>query len=145
MKHKDASMRRSPRETKMIPVSESLARLAADLRQEVEQWPGVVVKRAFGMLLVYRGEVVFAALPGTRTLYEEDAILIKFQRENASLAKRMAQEKRFAAGTMADRAKKKQGQGTKWRIFLLREDRDAGAAVEWLARAYEAARRAETR
>jgi len=36
---------------------------------------------------------------------------------------------------MQDRGKKKQGEGQKWRIFLLREDRDARDAKEWLARA----------
>jgi len=100
--------------------------------------PGVGQSR-FGMVLVYRGKVVFAALPGTRALYEEDAILIKFARETPTLAKRISTEKRFAAGTMQDRGKKKQGEGRKWRIFLLREERDARDAVEWLARAYELA------
>ena len=57
------------------------------MRQEMEQWPAVVVKRAFGMTLIYRGKVVFAALPGTRALYEEDAVLIKFARETPALGK----------------------------------------------------------
>jgi len=91
------------------------------------------------MVMVYRREFVFAALPGTRALFEEDAILIKFVRESAVLLKKIADEKRFAVGTMQDRGKKKQGEGRKWRIYLLREERDVREVVEWLARAYKLA------
>jgi hypothetical protein len=125
----------------MKTTSEGARRWADALRQEMEQWPAVVVKRAFGMTLIYRGKVVFAALPGTRALYEEDAVLIKFARETPALGKRIAAEKRFAAGTMQQRGSgKKPGEGRKWRIYLLREERDAREVVEWLARAYELAR-----
>jgi hypothetical protein len=124
----------------MKPTSEAAQRWAETLRAEVEQWPQVIVKRAFGMVLVYRASVVFAALPGTRALFEQDAILIKFAREGPALLKRIAAEKSFAAGTMQDRSKKKQGEGRKWRVYLLREERDAREAVEWLARAYELAK-----
>jgi len=127
----------------MKATSEVAQRWADGLRQEMEQWPGVVVKRAFGMLLAYRGEVVFAALPGTRALFEEDVILIKFVRATTSLARQIAAEKRLASGTMQQRGKKKQDEGRKWRIYLIREERDARDAVEWLARAYEAAKPAK--
>jgi hypothetical protein len=135
-------MERTPRRAMMKPTSEAAQRWAEELRLEMEQWPGVAVKRAFGMVLVYRGEIVFAALPGTRALYEEDALLIKFARETPALAKRMAAEWRFTPGTMqqrGDSAKNKKGEGRKWRIYVLREERDARDAVEWLARAYEVA------
>ena len=121
----------------MKATSAAAQRWTDGLRAELEQWPGVIVKRAFGMVLIYRGAVVFAALPGTRALYEEDAILIKFERETPVLTKQISAERRFAAGTMQERGKKKQGEGRKWRIYLLREERDAREAVEWLARAYE--------
>lgn len=55
------------------------------------------------------------------------------------MAKRIAAEKRFAAGTMRERGKKRQGEGRKWRIYLLREQRDERNAMEWLAKAYEMA------
>lgn len=132
-------MGQTPRRNVMKVTSASARRWAEALREELEQWPGVVVKRAFGMVLVYRRKVVFAALPGTRALYEEDAILIKFARETPALAKRIAAEKQFAAGTMRESGKKRQGEGRKWRIYLLREERDAQNAVEWLAKAYEIA------
>jgi TPR repeat protein len=128
------------RRAAMKPTSDRARRWGESLRVELEQWPGVSVKRAFGMIMVYRGEVVFAALPGTRALFEEDAVLIKFAKETPALLKKIAAEACFAAGTMQQRGKKKQGEGRKWRIFLLREERDAREAVEWLARAYKLAR-----
>jgi hypothetical protein len=131
-----------PQRSTMKPTSEAARRWADGLRAEVERWPGVVLKRAFGMTLVYRGDVVFGALPGTRALFEDDAILIKFVRETAALAKRIATARCFTAGTIEQQGRKRkktQGEGRKWQIYLLREDRDAREAVEWLARAYEIA------
>jgi len=128
------------RRSAMKPTSEAAQRWAESIRVELEQWPGVTVKRAFGMVMAYRGGVVFAALPGSRALFVEDAILIKFARETPVLLKKIAAEKCFAAGTMQQRGKKKQGEGRKWRIYLLREERDARESVEWLARAYELAK-----
>jgi hypothetical protein len=125
----------------MKPTSDAARRWADELRTELEQWPGVELKRAFGMMLAYRRGVVFAALPGTRALFEEDAILIKFARETPALAKLIAADRRFATGSIErqGRNQKRQGEGRKWRIYLLREERDARDAVEWLARAYEVA------
>lgn len=132
-------MKETRRQTMMKATSPAAQRWAEGLRAELEQWRGVVVKRAFGMALIYRGKVVFAALPGTRALYEEDAILIKFARETPALTKRLEKDERFASGTMQQRGKKKQGEGRKWRIYLLREERDSRDVVEWLALAYELA------
>lgn len=127
----------TPRRSKMKATSTAAQRWAEGLQIELQQWPGVLVKRAFGMLLVYHGDVVFAALPGTRALYEEDAILIKFVHETPALAKRIAAEERFRVGTMQERGKKRQGEGSKWRIYLLRNEHDARDVVEWLAQAYK--------
>jgi hypothetical protein len=125
----------------MKPVSEAMRNWAQALSLEVETWPGTTLKSAFGMTLVYRTGVVFAALPKTRALYEEDAILIKFMSEPAGLGARIEAEKRFAAGTMEQRrtSKRKSGEGRRWRIFLMREDGDVHAAIEWLAKAYRLA------
>jgi hypothetical protein len=112
------------------------------LRTELEQWPGVRVTRSFGMIMVYRGEQIIAALPGTRMIYAENAILLKFQQVKPALAQRMAADPRFGADFFAsgkpDRDGRK-GEGRKWRIFLLRGDADVHGAIEWLAEAYKAA------
>jgi len=128
----------------MKPVSEAARQWAEALRVELEQWPGVRIKRSFGMTLVYRGDLVFAALPSTRALHAEDAVMLKFVRESASLAKRLAADAHFAPGTLAS-THKAQGEGRKWRFFLLRADSDVHAAIEWLAEAYRVARTSETK
>ena len=135
------SVEDKPKRVVMKRTSEAARRWADGIREELKQWPDVHVKRAFGMTLAYRADVVFAALPGTRALFEEDAILIKFARETPALARRIAANRCFAAGSMErrERNRKKQGEGRKWRIYLLREGRDAREVVEWLGRAYEIA------
>lgn len=128
------------RRSEMKPVSEAARQWAEALRAELEQWPGVRVKRSFGMTLVYRGDVVFAALPSTRALHAEDAVMLKFERESAAMARRLAADPHFVPGTLAS-THKSQGEGRKWRFFLLRADSDVHAAVEWLGEAYRVARK----
>ena len=112
---------------------------AEGLRHELEQWPGVRVSRGFGMVLVFRGEAVFAALPGTRMLHAENAIMLKFQREKPALAKRIAGDHRFVPGIL-ESSRRPGSEGRKWRFFLLRENSDVHGAIEWLAEAYRIAR-----
>ena len=127
---------------RMKPVSEAMRAWAEALRREVEAWTGVTLKSAFGMTMVYRQGVVFAALPRTRALYEDDAILLKFNREPRDLGARIAAEARFATGTMEQphgSKNKGRGEGHRWRIFVMRDDADVHAAIEWLAEAYRLA------
>jgi hypothetical protein len=127
----------------MKATSEAMRGWAEALAREVEQWPGVTLKSAFGMMLVYRSGIAFAALPRTRALYEEDAILIKFNAESPALAARIVADRRLA-GTMQERRTtnvKSRGEGQRWRIFPMREDADVHAAMEWLAEAYRVARK----
>jgi hypothetical protein len=125
----------------MKATSEAMRGWAEALAGEVKQWPGVTLKSAFGMMLVYRTGIVFAALPRTRALYEEDAVLIKFMSEPAALAKRIAGEPRFV-GTMEQRMTKKHktvSESKRWRILRIREDADVHTAIEWMAEAYRVA------
>jgi hypothetical protein len=124
----------------MAPITETGRQWAEALRAELEQWPGVRIKRSFGMMLVYRGDVVFAALPSTRALHAENAVMLKFERESAAMTKRMAGDPHFVPGTLAS-THKAQGEGRKWRFFLLRADSDVHAAIEWLGEAYRVARK----
>ncbi len=126
----------------MKPVSESARAWAQALANELEGWPGIILKSAFGMTLGYRSGVVFAALPKTRALYVEDAILVKFLSEPPSLARRLAADRHFAAGTMHQQGsgkRKAAGEGRHWRIFVMQDDSDLHPAIEWLAEAYRLA------
>jgi hypothetical protein len=85
-------------------------------------------------------KVVFAALPDTRSIHSEDAVMLKFAEEKPALMKRMLAEARFAPGPTGARGASK-GESRKWRFFLIREDADVHAAIEWLAEAYQLARK----
>lgn len=126
---------------RMKAVSEAARAWAEALKRELEAWPGVALKNAFGMTMAYRNGVVFAALPQTRALFEEDAILLKFNLETRALSGRIAAEPRFAAGTMEQRHanRKPGGEGRRWRIFRIRDGADLHAAIEWLAEAHRSA------
>jgi len=139
-----------PKRIRMKAVSEAARVWAEALAREVESWPGATLKSAFGMTMLYRKGVVFGALPRTRALFEEDAILLKFNRESSGLLNRLAGEPRFAAGSMEQHHgnKRKGGEGRRWRIFLMRSEGDLRPAIEWLAEAHRVAapsrRKAET-
>lgn len=129
-------MERQETRERMKPVSESMRGWGEALGRELEGWPEVTLKRAFGMTLVYRKEVLFVALPGTQALHEQDAIMVKFVREPASLAARIRAEERFAGG---DPSRMPGREGRKWRFFLMREDADVHCAIDWMAEAYRLA------
>ena len=120
--------------------TETMRAWAEALRTELEQWPAVRVTRGFGMQLVFRGKVVFAALPGTRMLHAENAIMLKVQTETPALAKRIAADSHFIGGPSGSTRSPK-SEGHKWRFFQLRDDADIHAAIEWLAEAYQRARK----
>lgn len=125
----------------MKATSETMKVWAEALRTELQVWPQVGLKRSFGMTFVYRGGLIFAALPGTHALYFEDAILLKFHSESPSLLKRIAAEAHFLPASMQPHRAGK-GEGRKWRIFMMRSYLDLHAAVEWLAVAHRLTRMA---
>jgi hypothetical protein len=140
---KDAGMEQTPKRPKLKEPCEAMRGWAESLAAEIADWPGVTLQKAFGMTLVYRSGVVFAALPGSRALYADDAILLKFAKHTPALAKRIAAEPRFK-GTMEQRrttAAKRASEGQKWLIFKMSADADVHAAIEWMAEGYRVAGR----
>lgn len=51
---------------KMPLVSDEMKHWSAMLRSELEGWPQATARPMFGMLGIYRGKKIFAALPVTR-------------------------------------------------------------------------------
>ena len=94
------------------PVSEEMRRRSALLAAEVLRWPGTRVGKMFGMQSLYRGKVIFGALPGTRGLWEADAIMVKIH----------------------DGVKGPEGK--KWQSVVVKDDGDLGMALERLDEAY---------
>jgi hypothetical protein len=102
------------------PVEEEMRRRSALLAAEVLRWPGTRAGKMFGMQSVYRGEKIFALLPGTRGLWEANAIAIKMH------------------GAGAKGAKGREGE--KWRSVVVDSDGVLGAALERLDEAYRSAK-----
>jgi hypothetical protein len=98
------------------PVSEEMRRRSALLAAEVLRWPGTRVGKMFGMQSLYRGEVIFGALPGTRGLWEADAIMVK----------------------MHDGVKRPEGK--KWQSVRVQNDAALTMALERLGEAYRSAK-----
>jgi hypothetical protein len=138
-KAKEPSASAAPKRSPMKPATERMHMLAEGLRAELEQWPGVTVKRAFGMMLAYRVKTIFAALPDTKAIYHEDAIMLKFAEEKPALVRRIEGDPHFISAKMAT-GRSSKSEGRKWRFLLIREERDVHAAIEWLAESYELAR-----
>jgi hypothetical protein len=61
----------------LLPVGEEMRRWSALLAAEVLRWPGTRVGKMFGLTSVYRGDVIFALLPGSRALWKSNAIAFK--------------------------------------------------------------------
>ncbi len=92
-----------------------MRRRSALLAAEVLRWPGTRVGKMFGMQSLYRGKVIFGMLPGTRGLWEPNAIMVK----------------------MHDGVKGPEGK--KWRSVRVEDDGTLTAALERLDEAYRSA------
>jgi len=111
-------------------VSEQIRQWSAMLEHEVLTWPRVSVKKMFGMNSLYRGKMIFAALPSTRTLISEDCIIFKLEKPSSSLLARLQADDRVIAEF---------GIGTRWYGFRINASEDLHGAIEWLSYAYEVA------
>jgi hypothetical protein len=119
-----------PQRPPLPRVPEEVRRWSALLKAEVDTWPDITYRRMFGATAVYRGGVIFAGLPGTRSLFTGRSVIFKLPRRTATLDKRLQGDSRVHAGT-------RPGKG--WFGFELSSPRDLVPALEWIGRAYEAA------
>ena len=85
------------------------------LARELLRWPGVSVRKMFGLRAFYRGTVVFAMLPDKRALESAKAITYK-----------------LPSGVQSK-------EGEKWKLFELENDHDIGRALVNLDKAYRKA------
>lgn len=58
----------------LLPASEEIQKLCSILEQEMMRWPGVKVSHLFGTLAFHHRKVMFAMLPGKRSLGGSTAI-----------------------------------------------------------------------
>jgi hypothetical protein len=96
---------------KLVRPTEETRRLSTLLAEEVLRWPDVKTRKMFGLAAVYRGEIIFGALPVTRAIESPTAIAYKLVGEKIK----------------------------GWRLFELSDESGLRAALAVLAEAYECA------
>jgi hypothetical protein len=116
---------------KLPPVSEQMKAWSAALEAEFVNWPRVSLRHMFGLKALYRGERIFAVLPRTRGMGSACSLAFKLEDAGPRVLARLRKDPRIRTTMM---------QARRWFVFELSSDRDLKDAVDWLGRAYEAAR-----
>src|SRR4051812_25409049 len=62
---------------KMVKPSPQMEQFAALLAAEILTWPNTSTRAMFGMIAFYRGDVMFGAVPKTKTLWSKDSVMFK--------------------------------------------------------------------
>lgn len=115
---------------KLPPISEAMQAWSAALRAETGDWPGVSLRSFFGFTALYRRDRIFALLPRTRAMETPNSLAFKLQSPAPRLLARMRKDPRIGSTEM---------QKARWFTFELTADGDLHHALDWLARAYDAA------
>ncbi|MGE5603194.1 MAG: hypothetical protein ACM30E_09090 [Nitrososphaerales archaeon] len=109
---------------KLVKVDAEMQRWCALLLDEVSTWPDVTSRPMFGMVGLYRGKNIFAAVPRTRAPRTPFSVLVKLpggRRSDASVP------------------------GAGWVTFEMESSGDTSEALRSLARAYDRAKSAARR
>jgi hypothetical protein len=121
---------------RMPRISDEMTQWSATLEDELRDWPAVTLRPMFGMIAVYRGDQIFAALPRTRAMRNANAISLRFDPLPPTLARRAERDPRLQLDEQA-------AMSIRWHTFELSTDDDLRDALTWLSAAYEAARTAK--
>ena len=116
----------------LIPITPEMQHWSALLEEELKTWPGVTAKRLFSFRSFYRGRVIFAALPRSRSFNSATSIIFKFNPMPPVLRKRAQADARVNFNTAIS--------GTGWLSFELKSEADLRDALWWLSQAYESAK-----
>lgn len=116
---------------KFPPVSEEMKAWAAALAEELSDWPRINSRAMFGFTALYRGKNIFAVLPRTRGMGSASSLAFKLPKPGPRTLKSMSADARISTTIM---------KATRWFVFELSSDRDLKDALDWLGKAYEAAR-----
>jgi Luciferase len=107
---------------KLVKVDVEMRRWCAQLEEEVSSWPRVTSRPMFGMLALYRGKQIFAALPRTRAAETPFSLMLRLP------------------DVRHDRLTSGSGPGGKWVTFAMESEADIPEALAWLGRAFERAK-----
>jgi hypothetical protein len=120
---------------KLPAVSEQMKAWSSALCAEIDDWPRVTARVFFGFTALYRRDRIFALLPRTRGMETANSLAFKLESPAARLLARLRQDSRIGSIQM---------QKARWFTFELSSDADLHDALDWLARAYEAAGKASS-
>ena len=122
----------TPRRENLLSISPEMEAWSAALAAELRDWPQVSQRSFFGFTALYRGKTMFGLLPRTRGIFRGNAVAFRVEGPNRAMRALIEKDRRIAA---FDRDK------TRWFSFELSCDADLHGALDYLARAFEAARR----
>ena len=95
------------------------------LADEVRTWPGVTQRPMFGMLGLYRGKKMFAALPKSKAM-GQNSLIFKLEPLPPALKAKLEADPRVNTS-----------EARRWFPFELVEESDLRGALEWLQLAYQ--------
>jgi hypothetical protein len=120
-----------PRRPALPKISEEMKAWSAALTSEVRTWPNVSTRPMFGFTALYLKAKIFAVLPRTRGMESPNALAVKIGPAGTRALARARRDPRIG---FTDAGK------TRWLTFEMNSDSDLRGALEWLSRAYAAAR-----
>jgi hypothetical protein len=127
------SKSKRPKMPKFFPIDDEMKELSAMLEKEVSDWPGVSKRPMFGYQGVYRNGQIFAALPRSRSMKSPRSIMIKFASFSPSIIESVKKDPHV------DPVSGMSGAG--WFFFELDDAAATKGALDWLGRAYKAAKK----
>jgi hypothetical protein len=122
-----------PKRSKFHPISHEMLQWSTLLEGELLTWPGVIAKPMFGFRAVYRGKLVFAAIPSSREFDPRSSFLLKFDPVPPSLLPRAENDPRLSSWS------REFGRG--WLAFTLSSAADLHDALSWRQESWSCAGR----
>lgn len=104
-----------------------MEQFASLLTTEILTWPNTSSKPMFGMTALYRGRVMFAAVPRSKTLFTRDSVMFKLAKPPSPAVYNLENDCRIVTG----------GKTHKWYGFEMTEPEDLRDALNWFAIAYD--------
>lgn len=130
-------MKPAKRKTTALPaISEQMNAWSAALATEVSDWPQASARSFFGFTALYRKDKIFGALPRTRIWETANSIAFKLESPGPALRARL-EKTAHPWSSSPDKAR--------WFTLELHADSDLRQALDWLGRAYAAARNKKPR
>ena len=114
---------------KLPRIPEEMRQWSDHLLQKFLGWPDVSSRPMFSITPVYRGNAIFGVLPRTRAMDSPYSVSFKIARLTAVLEKSLKGERRILPHNSK----------AKWISFELESGHDLPDAMQWFARAYRLA------